>query len=163
VTYPSRDVRPQKFKSKSSKIFKIEAGRIFCSLEQAGEPNYYRGPHELCIIAGEPQIPVILSQNSTFINYEEERLLLSYYLNTYLSYCFVLTWWYRLTWVTNILERALSNVRADRRFPASALYRVWTLSSSIGWHVTTSGVASPKIWEVPKIYLWGAKCLILGE
>ena len=45
-----------------------------------GEPNYYRGPHELCIITGGSKIQVILSKNSAFINYEEEWLLLNYYL-----------------------------------------------------------------------------------
>ena len=28
---------------------------------RSGEPNYYRGPHELCIIAGGPQNQQILS------------------------------------------------------------------------------------------------------
>jgi len=31
------------------------------SLLRSGEPNYYRGPHELCIIAGGPQNQQILS------------------------------------------------------------------------------------------------------
>jgi len=30
-------------------------------LEQGGEPIYYHGPHELCIIAGRPQNQLILS------------------------------------------------------------------------------------------------------
>ena len=36
------------------------AGQGLC-LEQGGEPNYYHGPHELCIIAGGPQHQLILS------------------------------------------------------------------------------------------------------
>jgi len=43
-----------------------------CLLNMGGEPNYYRGPHELCIITGGSKIQVILSKNSAFINYEEE-------------------------------------------------------------------------------------------
>jgi len=94
-----------------------------------GEPNYYRGPHELCIITGGSKIQVILSQNSIFINYEEEWLLLNYYLSTCLSCCFVLTWCCTLAWVTNILVRALSNVRASRIWPAGRRFPTPMLKS----------------------------------
>jgi len=56
-------------------------------------------------------------------NYEEERLLLTYYWITYthLSWCFILMWCYALTWVMEILVQAISNVHMGRRFPTTGL------------------------------------------
>jgi len=106
------------YQTLSGEKWRSFANRLRSMLNMGGEPNYYRGPHELCIIAGGSKFQVVLSQNSTFINYEKEWLLLNYYLSTCLSCCFVLTWCCTLAWVTNILVRALSNVRAGRIRPA---------------------------------------------
>jgi len=45
-------------------------------------------------------------------NYDEEWLLLNYYLSTCLSCCFVLTRCGTLTWATTILVQAVPNVNA---------------------------------------------------
>jgi len=58
-----------------------------------------------------------------YLIYEEEWLLLNYYLSTCLSCGFVLTWCCTLTSVTKILVRAISNVHAGRRFPTPSLDR----------------------------------------
>jgi len=42
---------------------------------RGGEPNYYHGPHELCIIASAPQSQLNLSYKILSLsNYEEEWL-----------------------------------------------------------------------------------------
>jgi len=45
-------------------VFLFQVCGFACTLDfraGVGEPIYYRGPHELCIIAGRPQIQLILS------------------------------------------------------------------------------------------------------
>jgi len=75
---------------------------------------HYHGPHESCIITGRPQNQLITLPLSS---YEEEWLLLKYYLSTCLSWSFVLMRCGTLTWVTKILMRAISNVHPGHRFP----------------------------------------------
>ena len=68
---------------------------------RGGERVYYHGPHELCIIAGGCKINWFYPKVLPFSNYEEEWLLLTYYLSTCLSWIFVLTRCCTLTWVYN--------------------------------------------------------------
>jgi len=67
--------------------------------------------------------------NLPLANYEEEWLLLTDYISTYLSWSFVLMRCCALTWVTKILMRAISNVHAGRRFPLLVFYlfRRWVV------------------------------------
>jgi len=52
--------------------------------------------------------------------YEEEWLLLNYYLSTCFSCSFVLTRCCTLTWITKILVRVISNIHAGRIYPEAA-------------------------------------------
>jgi len=79
-------------------------GRIKCALSLAGRKINWFYPHILPLS-----------------NYEEERLLLAYYLTTCLSWCLVLKRCCTLTWVRKIMLRAISSVYAGRRFPTPGL------------------------------------------
>ena len=67
------------------------SGALSTRYNRGREPIHYRGPHELYIIAGEPQNQFIYPKILPLSDYKAERLLLTYYLSTYLSWSFVLT------------------------------------------------------------------------
>jgi len=49
------------FQTLSGEKWRSFANSLCSMLNMDGEPNYYRGPHELCIVAGGSKIQVILS------------------------------------------------------------------------------------------------------
>ena len=107
----------------------IDYGATVIVLVQGWEPIYYHGPHQLCMTAGGPQNQRIFVKIQPLSNYEEEWLLMTYYLSTCLSWIIVSTR-RTLTWVTKILLRAISNVHPGRIWPAGrrfpTLYQVFT-------------------------------------
>ena len=69
-------------------------------------------------------------------DYEEEWLLLMYYLSACLLCSFVLTWSCTLTLVTKILMRAISNVHVDRIWLAGRRFLTPVIKCNVWWKRT---------------------------
>jgi len=88
-------------------------------------------------------------------NYEEEWLLLAYYLSTCLSWSFVLTRCYTLTWVTNIMMRAISKVHAGHRFSTPGINSMMTKCCNVGAVAHVLEDASSNVPRSPQVQVLG--------